>query len=188
MAFGKKEQQKYFESQDPNEKIELVIRKHKLVLAMPFIFAGVIIFFIFVLYFLALFINGLESEVVRALVWTAISLTIPFVILFSFMVWLIKYLDILILTNKRLVVIRQDGLFRRGVSVLDLGTIQDVSAKQHGVLQTFFGFGKVNVQTAGEAPNFVYSGAAEPAKIQDKIIEAKQAVLKDKGSGRELAG
>lgn len=166
-------QYKYFDSQDPDEDIILVVRKHYLVLSSPFAVGFLMIISIIALYFMVNYQGFLTNRSAELGAILTIFTGIIYTILFSFKGWLIKYLDILVLTTKHLVVIRQDGLFRRGVSVLDLSTIQDVAIRQHGVIQTIFGFGKIDVQTAGEAPNFTYSGVGNPGSIQDAIMDAK---------------
>ncbi|MDD3480950.1 MAG: PH domain-containing protein [Patescibacteria group bacterium] len=169
---------KYFESQDKDENVILVVRKHKLVLSMSFLVAAIIILFSLGLYIAAASQNILENNTLRAAIITIISVIYLFSLLYSFMIWLIKYLDILILTNKHLVIVRQDGLFKRGTSILDLSTIQDVCTRQSGVLQTVLNFGKIDIQTAGETPNFTYSGVGSPASIQDAVMDAKELYVK----------
>lgn len=171
-------QYKYFDSQDSDENIILVVRKHYLVLSSPFAVGVLMIISIIALYFIVNYQGFLTNRPAELGAILATFAGIIYTILFSFKGWLIKYLDILVLTTKHLVVIRQDGLFRRGVSVLDLSTIQDVAIRQHGVIQTIFGFGKIDVQTAGEAPNFTYSGVGNPGSIQDAIMDAKENFTK----------
>lgn len=168
---------KFFDSQDPDENIILVVRKHGIVLASSFIVAGIFILIVSILYGVAEFTDIIKNELARAITLAIVSLLVLFTLLYAFIGWLIKYLDILILTSKHLVIIRQDGLFKRGMSVLDLSCIQDVATMQHGVLQTFLGYGKVDVQTAGEAPNFAYNGVGNPNEIQDAIMDAKEVYV-----------
>ncbi len=172
------ESTKYFESQDPDEKVIAIVRKHSLVLMTPFVVLSLFILVVITLYALLDYLGAISNTFSNSIARGIFGLLILYATLYSFTSWLIKYLDILILTNKHLVIIRQDGLFMRGVSVLDLGTIQDVATKQHGFIQTIFGFGKIDVQTAGEAPNFVYSGVANPISIQDAIMDAKEIYVK----------
>lgn len=174
----KEKSYKLFESQDKDENVILVVRKHKLVLSLSFLVAAIIIVFSVGLYAVASSQNILTNDTVRATVITVISLIFIFSLLYSFMIWLIKYLDILILTNKHLVIIRQDGLFKRSTSILDLSTIQDVCTKQNGVIQTVLNFGKIDIQTAGETPNFAYSGVGSPSAIQDAIMDAKELYVR----------
>ncbi len=168
---------KLFEAQDPDERIILVVRKHKLVLATSFIGAILISIIILVFYFLMTQTEIFATEQAQAIAVVIISLAFLYVLLFSFSAWLIKYLDILILTSKRLVVISQNGLFRRSISTLDLSTIQDVAVDQKGIFETFLNFGKVTVQTAGEMPNFVYKGVGKPCEIQDAVMDAKELYI-----------
>ncbi len=172
-------QKKYFASQDPDENVILIIRKHKLVLWLPFISAtvfGVLLFSFYGLFEYTDLIN--LNSLARAIIVCVISIMFLFTILYAFTSWLIKYLDILILTSKHLVIVRQNGIFSRDVSTLDLATIQDVATSQHGVIQTMFNFGKVIVQTAGEMPNFVYNNVGNPNDIQDAIMDAKELYIK----------
>jgi len=170
---------KYFESQDPNEEIILVIRKHPLVLASSF-FAGIMIIISTIfLYLMLSYLGIISGEKITAVAVLFVYFVLLFTTILTFNGWLVKYLDILILTTKHLVVIKQDGLFKRGTSVLDLASIQDIAVKQTGVFQTFFNFGEIVIQTAGEIPNFVYSGVANPSKIKD-IIRDTRGSLKNK--------
>lgn len=177
-AKSRDKKEKYFESQDPDESVILIVRKHPFVLASPFLAGFMIVIAVLLLYLVLVSLNFLNLDSFRIIVELIIFLIIIYTLLYSFKGWLIKYLDILVLTSKHLVVIRQDGLFKRSVSVLDLSTIQDVAVKQHGILQTLIGFGKINVQTAGEAPNFVYSGVGSPGNIQDAVMGAKDSFTK----------
>lgn len=169
---------KYFEAQDPDEKVLVTVRKHKLVLAAPFIGAFFLVLVLTVLLTLMFKANILASELAKAVAVAVSSLAFLYILLYSFIAWLIKYLDILILTSKRLVIIGQNGLFKRSISTLDLPTIQDVAVDQKGVIQTFLNFGKITVQTAGEMPNFVYTGVSRPCEIQDAVMDAKELYIK----------
>lgn len=171
---------KFFESQDPDERIILVVRKHFLVLASPFILGGLgAVLILAALFGLNLWDVFKESEVAKAIAYSFCFVVLLFLTLFSFLTWLVKYLDILVLTNKHFAVIRQDGIFKRAVSVLDLAVIQDVSVKEYGIFQTVLDFGKIDVQTAGETPNFAYNGVGKPSKIQDAIMDAKEYYVKN---------
>lgn len=92
-----------------------------------------------------------------------------------FIRWLDYYLDIAIVTDRRILDIDQYGLFRRRISELNHEVVQDVSTEKDGPLQTFFNFGSVVVQTAGERENFQFSTIPQPDKIAEKINEMQQA-------------
>lgn len=171
------EYRKFFDSQDPDEKVILVVRKHPYLLSLPFLTIVMLWLISVAVYLFFSSQNFFGEEIVKVILVTIISLTLVYGVLLSFIGWLLKYLDILILTNKHLVVVRQNGLFNRGMSVLDLSTIQDVSIEQRGPLETFLKYGKLIVQTAGEVPQFVYTGPKNIEKIQDAIMDAKHQFI-----------
>jgi uncharacterized membrane protein YdbT with pleckstrin-like domain len=81
----------------------------------------------------------------------------------------------LIVTDQNLIQILQNGLFSRKVSRLSVSNVEDVSADQHGFLQTLFIYGTLTVETAGEMKNFVFPYCPNPNKYADQILDARQA-------------
>ncbi|PJE59591.1 MAG: hypothetical protein COU85_02845 [Candidatus Portnoybacteria bacterium CG10_big_fil_rev_8_21_14_0_10_44_7] len=84
--------------------------------------------------------------------------------------WLDYYLDLWVVTTKRIFDIEQRGLFSRDVSIFNLANVQDVSVDVHGALATFLNFGEVQVQTAGEARAFIFHQVPNPYRVQKTII------------------
>lgn len=174
------ENYKYFESQEPDEKVVFVIRHHWTILVVPFIVGAVILGLtgIIILIF-GSFANITLSAIGETIFTCVISLIFLFTILYVFLSWLIRYLNVIILTGEHLVEIQQLAVFSRKVSELDLDCIEDASSSQRGFIQTMFHFGDVLIQTAGELPNFNLSGIENPNGIQQKIMETKEAYMKD---------
>lgn len=167
---------KYFPSQESDETILLVARKHWANLSAPLIVGIVILFVVMGLNFGAINLNsGASNPLVEALITVFFSLTYLYLVLFVFVVWLIRYLDAVVLTSEHLVKIEQFALFSRRISELDLGTIEDITFIQRGVFATIFKFGDVVVQTAGELPNFILSSFGDPEGLQQKIMEAQES-------------
>ena len=88
-----------------------------------------------------------------------------------FTAWTSHYLDIWIVTDRRIVDIDQKGLFHREISTLRMEKVQDVTFETNGIVATVFGFGDVHVQTAGESEGFVIRGVAEPERIKNLIVK-----------------
>jgi membrane protein YdbS with pleckstrin-like domain len=84
----------------------------------------------------------------------------------------------LLVTNKSLVQVMQKTLFSRKVSRLSMSNVEDVSEEQRGFLASFFNYGTLTVQTAGTEDNFIFTLCPNPAKLADRIIEARQAYAK----------
>lgn len=79
------------------------------------------------------------------------------------------YLDIWIVTTKRIINIEQQDLFHRTISEVRLSKVQDVTSESKGFFPTFFDYGEVFVQSAGELPRIVFEEVPQPQKIA-KII------------------
>lgn len=83
--------------------------------------------------------------------------------------WTDYYLDVWIITNKRLIDVEQQGLFRREIASVDLGKIQDVTSEVDGIFATFMKFGNLNVQTAGSEREFVIRNIENPGDTRQKL-------------------
>jgi len=91
--------------------------------------------------------------------------------LFLFQAFMDYYLDIWIVTNRRILSIEQTGLFSRTVSELRLYRIQDVTSTITGILHTVFGYGYVEIQTAGERTRFTFEEIPQPNAVAKSILE-----------------
>ncbi len=75
-----------------------------------------------------------------------------------------------IITNTRIVDIRQYGFFSRKVSSFLLSRVQDVTTDVEGFIETIFGFGTLNVETAGREELFQMRGIKKPTELRDLIM------------------
>jgi uncharacterized membrane protein YdbT with pleckstrin-like domain len=96
-----------------------------------------------------------------------------------FAVWTDYYLDIWIVTNRKLVSIDQIGLFNREISTLRMERIQDVTFSINGIVATLLNFGDIHVQTAAEEREFVMRGIAHPDRVKRLILTHIDSVADD---------
>src|SRR5690606_29082327 len=89
------------------------------------------------------------------------------------------YMDILIVTNQRVVDIEQRQVFSRPIAELDLRDVQDVNSDVTGFWHTLFGYGTVLVQTAGTNPNFESHFLRNPREIASIIADLSQQAKED---------
>jgi hypothetical protein len=166
---------KYFVSQQDDEEVLLIIRKHWTILLKPFLI-GLVLMILAVIIITLLETYGSQYTVgIGNTIFILISsLVFLFTVLYVFTAWLISYLNIIILTSEHLVEIEQSALFNRKISELSLDCVEDVSASQHGFLKTMFHFGDILVQTAGTMPNFEFRGIGYPYESAQKIMEAQE--------------
>lgn len=88
----------------------------------------------------------------------------------AFSVFTQYYLTVWVITNLRIVDIRQKGFFNREVSSFLLARVQDVTTHTSGLIGTLIHFGHLSVETAGKEEDFAMSGIADPEGIRDIIM------------------
>jgi uncharacterized membrane protein YdbT with pleckstrin-like domain len=125
------------------------------------------------------------------LAWEAVGF---FVTAWLLIVWMIGwdmftdyYLDVLIITDKRIFDIEQYGLFRRRSSAFRLDRIQNVSVNVHGIIQTLLDFGTIRLETAGEHEDFVAPFIGQPYDVK-KFISSLQDGEMDKTQQVKIEG
>jgi len=156
----------------PYEKIVYVIRRHWITyIPTIFSFTFLAVLPVAVYYFLQQEMpETLTDAYYRAILVLMLSVYELSVALFFYSSFLMYYLDLMIVTNDRLVQIQQKTLFSRSVSELDLYKIQDASSDITGVIPTMLGYGLLSIQTAGERANFVFQSVANVNEIRRQLM------------------
>lgn len=90
-----------------------------------------------------------------------------------FYAWTMNYFDAWHITTIHIVAVNQRGVLDREVSYMEYSRIQDVFFEKEGLLQTFFGYGRLKVQTAGMSQEFVVDNIANVELVAKKIIELR---------------
>jgi len=166
---------------DENEKIILEIRKHwfQLVAESFFlVFLATIPFIVFKGISITGFLRFITFQGSGTSLYVAISsVWLLFVWVTFFVIWTDYYLDILIITDKKVIDIEQKGLFYREISTFRLDKIQDITVKVNGLIPTFFGFGDIYIQTASEEQSFAAKGVPHPDKIKWQIQDEQNKAL-----------
>lgn len=102
-----------------------------------------------------------------------------FIILFLYQQFLDYWLDMWIVTNRRIINIEQRGLFSRTTSELRLYRVQDVTAEVTGFMHSMLNYGMVYVQTAGEKEYFAFEDVKHPNHIAKTILELAEVDRKE---------
>lgn len=85
------------------------------------------------------------------------------------------YLDVLIITNYRIIDIEQFGLFSRDTAELHLENIEDIHVEVKGLIASLLNYGSLNIQTSSEKPEFSMSNVHDPNRVQEIISKARLA-------------
>jgi len=104
----------------------------------------------------------------------AASTFFVFGLLFCFQMFVEYWLDVFILTERRILDIEQVGLFNRTVSELRLYRTQDVTAEVKGMLHSILDYGNVFIQTAGEIERFHFEDIPHPNHVAKLILELSE--------------
>ena len=107
---------------------------------------------------------------------------VVFVIIFwvsFFYAWTKNYLDVWYVTDRHIIAINQKEIFEREEAFMELTRIQDVLFEKDGLVQTFLGYGKLRVQSAGEEQEFIINDVHDVEEMAHRIME-----LRDKVQGK----
>ncbi|MDB4939723.1 MAG: hypothetical protein JWO40_148 [Candidatus Doudnabacteria bacterium] len=160
-----------FPGQQDDEEIVLVIRQHWFYLSAKILLWLVFVAILFVFdYFTPMYIPSLFQGGALPYVNLMKNIYLMFLILGLFMIWIIHYLNVWIITNKRVVCVFQKGIFEQRISELTFPNVEDISSDTNGIFGTFMSYGNVEVETAGEKENFVFENVPKPKDIERLIF------------------
>lgn len=157
----------------PDEQVIYFLRRHPItLLGLAFGYLAFLTLPVIVLTLITQFSpTMLQDPTLFPLVVMGGSAILLLMWIFLFQLFLDYYLDVWIVTNKRILNIVQTGLFHRQVSEVRLYRIQDATASIGGILQTVLNFGKVEIQTAGEQGRFTFTDIPRPQEITKTILQ-----------------
>ncbi len=164
----------HFAAMDPDERIDMVLRRHKVALGSRisiFVLGAILpvgVYALIVTYTTLLDDPTSFSYVLLVLLGSVFYL---YIVLFMYHAWVDYYLDIWVVTTKRIIATDQQGLFHRVSSELLLNQIQDVSSTVRGFLPTIFQYGTIEVQTASEQDKFTFAEVPKADRVARRILE-----------------
>lgn len=164
---------------EPEEKVLQIVRKHYFVV-LPFLtlniilaVAPMVVYSVFMTNFAAN--SPLFSEKIIEIVseWKVFFYSLWLLVLWVlfFMEWTDYYLDVWIITDKRVIDIEQKGFFHREVTTFRREQIQDITVETKGILGTLLKFGTLHIQTAGHDRQIVIRNADHPEDVRALILK-----------------
>jgi uncharacterized membrane protein YdbT with pleckstrin-like domain len=160
---------------NPDEKLIKVVRKHWLVFVLDH-------FYLVILAIAPLVFSGMFLAIISGLPAVSQLWDLKLLGVFIYFLWLLGlwsalaisltnyYLDVWYVTDERLVDVDQKGLFLRNEATVRFSQIQDMTIETSGILGTFFGFGTIMVQTAGESPEFQMKNVVNPEQLKEQML------------------
>ena len=178
---------KYFPSQKSEEQVFLLLRKHWFTYVAFLAIAAVMSLPLTGLLIYWSISPDVFVDLTADFAIVAASAYLLFIIALLLYGFIDYYLDVYIVTNERIVSVEQDGFFKRKISELYLSNVQDVNAQVVGPFATFVNYGDINIQTAGERPNFIFKSIPRPYRISKIIVDLHEAILEEDGQGQPSA-
>ncbi len=168
-----------FPGQQENEKICMVLRPHWFMFFLQFLAWLLFAAIPFIIdWAIDQYAPGLNKAPYSGYVDLFMNIYMMFLMLGLFILWIMYYLNMQIITNERIVDITQKSLLHHTVSELHLTNIEDVTAEVKGVFGTFLNYGSVYVQTAAETERFVFDNVPNPAAVEKMILDLYEKVPK----------
>lgn len=159
---------------DKDEQILVDVRRHPI--GLIFIYGSTILISVGLLVLLFIVVSqsnqlfNISDEAYGLMAGLLIALTG----LFGYIASRIYKSNQLVVTDESIIQVLQFSLLNRQVSQLNIAKVQDVSVDETGLLQTFIGYGTIEIETAGEASNFRFPYAYDANRIAKIIIEAHE--------------
>lgn len=158
------------------EKIEYLLRRHPITFVPQFFLFLILMIVPLIVYFL---INNLYPEIVNPyddnIIYTILVLSASIyylgVYLFFYFQFIDFYLDIWIVTNDRVLDVKQKGLFSRNISELDLYRIQDVTTTVDGLFPSLFKYGNLKIKTASNNKDIIFRNIPNPNEVREALIQ-----------------
>lgn len=154
------------------------MRRHWFVLVGPTGFFVVLLLIpSFFLNFAPRFFPALDRADLQPVANFGIAIYFMSVLTFMLLEWLSYYLDVWIITDQRIVDVRQHSLFHRTVSEISMDRIQDVTVDVPGFIPTMLDFGTIRIQTAGEQGEFVISEVPNCDRAKSIIVDQQRKLM-----------
>jgi hypothetical protein len=165
-----------FPGQKEGEKVRLIVSKHWIIyvhMLKQFVIFAIVPFFTII------FLTADTDPNVKSIFYLFALAYLSYFFLVVFIKWLDELLDIIIVTNQRIISIEQVNLFQNTSSETNLPMIQDVKSRKKGILGSLFHFGELEIQTAAEKIAFHITDIAQPFTQAKAILDARDEFIRE---------
>lgn len=168
---------------DDDEKLIAKIHRHPFGIVMLYLQLGfgLVGGAALLIYLLPSFIDREENPEVYTYFGLGFVIIAIFLILVMIVATILYRQSMIIVTDKTITQVLQDGLFNRKLSQLSLANIEDVTANRRGVFQTMMNYGTLTIETAGEQQNFFFYYCPRPSYYAKMILESREELVKQPG-------
>lgn len=178
---------RHFKGQHRGEILQCFCRKHWIVIVKDLI--GIVLFLI-ILTFLAIYSKPIyqffhqDSAILTLLAFSVVGL-ITFYIQKFFLRMIRYFLEIVIITNYRIVTLNKSLYLKDSKDAIDLAKIQDIKKSQHGILKRVFNFGELTITLSATSTTKTLPFMPNPDYHFRKINTLKREYIRGRLGKRE---
>ncbi len=189
-AKHKESKQRYPElTLSPGEYVIMTVRRHPIGLASIWLAEGVVIFIALLLLGLGIFGSNILADSFGINISVGILALVSFLLIILMlaigMVSTSIYRDNkFYLTNESVIEHVRIGLFSRREKTISLGSVEDVSFTQNGILQYMLNYGFIRLSTVGDETTYRFTNVSNPRKQTAILTQA----VEDFKNGRQVKG
>ena len=164
-----------FPGQRKGEIVRLIVTKHWVIYIRML---RELLIFTFVPIMGMLFFTADTSSNIKYMTYFFSLIYMAYFFLIVFIRWLNEMLDVLIVTNQRLISIEQVNIFQNAASETNLPMIQDVKGRKKGIWGGLLHFGDMEIQTAAEKIQFKIQDVTNPYTKAKAILNIRDEFIK----------
>lgn len=168
-----------FITQDPEERVILLLRRHPITNLRWIIIAAI---FVMAPLFLAAFpivdFLPIRFQIIVVISWYLLTLAFIFE---EFLSW---FFHVNIITDERIIEVDFVNLIYREITDANIDQIQDVTVQMGGVIRTVLNYGDVVVQTAAQIPQIEFEAVPNPDRVSRILRELRVEEEQEKLEGR----
>ncbi len=166
----------------PGEKVVLKLRKHWIILLRDTIGTIILAFLPFLLLAVLQIFAPQYVSFNGYLAYMSFVTTLWLLVIWMALavIWTDYYLDLWIVTDKRIISVDQISLFNRKVTTLSHDRIQEIIVKEENFMQAFFHYGKLDIETASPTDgDATMEGIPGPESVRRVIMDqqAKKSTI-----------
>ncbi len=164
----------FFQGQDPDEQIILLVRAHPIT-NLAWIIPAVLIFLLpFVIGPFSRFLGyDIFTQLPDTYLLAFIVINYLLVLVITFEGFLNWYFNVNIVTNEKIIDVDFSSILLKNVDYAPLEDIEEVTPSIGGVLGMVFDFGNLIVQTAGAHVDVDFKNVPNPDHVADIILDQK---------------
>jgi uncharacterized membrane protein len=165
---------KRFPGQKTGEIVKLIVRKHWVMdfkIGSILLLIGVLPFLVGIVAGDILWVNAKENWFWMFSIFGILYML--FILLIVYVKWLNEELDIIIVTDKRIISHEQIDLFHRQISEAAVKDIQDVKGIENGFFASMLHYGILEIQTASSDAFFTMKHVDHPYENARNILDLR---------------